>query len=156
MRITTYNMRFNEDRTHTLVKEASTNYATMDRIGSSSSVPRLMCDVFDLSNCAEEHVYMLALNNVNKLIGVFEISHGTAVISFCNPREIFSRALLVGAISIILVHNHASGEVKPSDSDYKATDDIAEAGSLLGIKLLDHVIVGSNGAYHSMADHGRL
>jgi len=156
MRITTYNMRFNEDRTHMLVKEAATNYLKIDRIENPACIPRLMCDVFDLSNRTEEHVYMLAINSANKLIGVFEISHGGTMYSYCNPREIYSRALLAGAVSIILVHNHPSGDVNPSKSDREATKTIAEAGNLIGIKLMDHIIVGADGKYCSLAEYGEI
>lgn len=74
-----------------------------------------------LLEAAEEYVYTLALDNKNKATGLFEISHGTVSSSVISPREIYIRALLLGASSIILFHNHPSGDVTPSKDDILVT-----------------------------------
>lgn len=103
-----------------------------------------------LLEAAEEYVYTLALDNKNKATGLFEISHGTVNSSVISPREIYIRALLLGASSIILFHNHPSGDVTPSKDDILVTKRVKAAGELLGIELLDHLIVGDK--YYSFRE----
>lgn len=99
----------------------------------------------------EEYLYMLALNTKGKPLGVFEISHGTVDSTFCNPREIFIKALLCGASGIVIVHNHPSGNTMPSKQDIESYDRLKEAGKLIGINVLDSVIVGES--YYSFAEN---
>ena len=156
MRVTTYDMRLSEDRTHALVKEAATNYAEISSISCASDIARIMCDVFGLDRRAEEHVYMMALNSGNGLIGIFEVSRGSANSAMCGPREIFSRALLAGAVSIIIAHNHTSGSPTPSKTDRETTKTIEKAGGIIGVRLIDHIIIAGDGLYHSMAENGEI
>ena len=97
---------------------------------------------------------MLALDTKCKPIGIFEISHGTVNMSMINPREVFIRALLVGAVSIALIHNHPSGDATPSREDISATKRLAECGKLLGVVLLDHIVIGHD--YTSLKADGYL
>lgn len=119
------------------------------------SKPELVADavekMFSASSLAEEYLWMLALNSKNKCIGVFEISHGTVDMSVCSPREILIRALLAGAKSIILVHNHPSGDFTPSDDDIAVCNRINQACKIIGVTLLDFEIV-SNGKFLSFAE----
>ncbi len=153
MRVTTYNTKLNEDRLNILVKEKTVNYQT-NNISNPQSVFEMMNTLFDMGNLAEEYMYMIALNTKGKVIGVFEISHGTINASLINPREIFIRALLCGAAGIIIAHNHPSGDTSPSAEDKHATKRIKDAGDLMGIKLLDHVIIGDN--YFSFKENDLL
>jgi hypothetical protein len=81
--------------------------------------------------------------------------HGTMDACFTSPREIFSKALLVGAVGIILAHNHPSGYSEPSMADFSLTKRIKEAGKLLNVELLDHIVVGNN-CYLSLCEEGIL
>ena len=73
-----------------------------------------------------------------------------------NGREIYLRAVLVGAVSIVLVHNHISGVSKPSEQDILITKKISDAGNLIGIRLMDHIIFGSANDYYSLKENGRF
>jgi len=107
-----------------------------------------------LSKLAEEHVYMLALNSKCKIVGVFFISKGTVNASLMSPREIFIRAFLVGAVSIVVIHNHPSGDTTPSREDDLVTARIKDAGKMLGVALIDHIIVGSG--YYSYKESDKI
>lgn len=143
MRIATYRTELNEDKHNVLVKENSCNYPT-ENLNDPISIANMFNEVFKLNKQAEEHVYMLARNIKGRVLGVFEISHGTENMSFCNPREIFIRALLCGASSIVLVHNHPSGDCAPSDDDIRTYERIKACGEWLGIELDDNIIIGDD------------
>lgn len=153
MRITKYRTEI-DNKINILVKEETTNY-DISSISSPSIIADMLNDVYRLNKQAEEYIYLIALNTKNKIIGVFEVSHGTVGFSLVSPREIFIRALLVGASNIILAHNHPSGELEPSADDIKTTNRVAEAGKLIGIQLLDHIICGLN-EYRSLKICGYL
>ena len=93
----------------------------------------------------KEHFYALLLDTKNRIIGEELISVGTLNASLIHPREVFAPAIKASANSIILVHNHPSGECAPSKEDEEVTKIIKDAGQLLGINLLDHVIIGKDG-----------
>lgn len=103
----------------------------------------------------QEHLMMLMLDSKNQLMGERLISKGTANASLAEPRDIFGEALRMGAVFIILIHNHPSGDVTPSKADIQVTRRIYEAGEILGIRLLDHIIVG-NGTYKSLKEDGLM
>ena len=98
---------------------------------------------------------LLIFDSKNHLIGERLISKGTVNSSIAEPRDIYSEALRMGAVSIILIHNHPSGDITPSSADLTVTKRIRESGDLLGIRLLDHIIVG-NGNYISMQEEGLM
>ena len=85
---------------------------------------------------------MLAFNVKMWLLGIFEISHGTGNASLLDARGVFVRALQIGANNVILVHNHPSGNASPSRDDLAISRRIKEAGNIIGIPLIDHVIIG--------------
>lgn len=87
---------------------------------------------------------MIAFNTKMKPLGVFEVSHGTVNGTCCQPRELFIRALLCGATSIVWAHNHPSGECEPSKEDMAMTKRILDAGEIIGVKCLDHIIIGKD------------
>jgi DNA repair protein RadC len=80
------------------------------------------------------------------------ISRGTLNASLVLPREVFKGALLANAHSLILAHNHPSGNTEPSSADRTVTETLLKAGKLLDVQILDHVIVGSTGKYYSFRD----
>lgn len=109
----------------------------------------------DLRHKKQETVKLLMLNTKGKLLGENEISKGTVNASIITPREIFIEALQKGAVGIVLMHNHPSGEPWPSEEDILLTKRIKNAGELIGIELLDHIVIGNN-CYVSLAEEGLL
>jgi DNA repair protein RadC len=99
----------------------------------------------------QEHIKLLMLNSKSKLLGESDISKGTVNASLISPRELFIEALNKQAVSIILLHNHPSGDPEPSKTDFLFTKRVKEAGELIGIDLLDHIIIGDN-CYSSFAE----
>ena len=96
---------------------------------------------------------MLALDTKNKVIGVFTVSTGSLNASIIHPRDVFQRAILSNAASVILVHNHPSGDPSPSSEDVELTKKLAAAGKMLDIDVLDHVVIGA-GRYVSLKENG--
>lgn len=115
----------------------------------------LLNAMFQAEMLAEEHMWEVCLDTKNRVLGVFEVSHGAVSYSVCNPREVFLRALAIGAVRVVLAHNHPSGDATPSTDDDRATDSIRKAGELLQMPLLDHIIIGDR-AYYSYKDVGKL
>uniref|UniRef100_I5AQT4 DNA repair protein radc n=1 Tax=Eubacterium cellulosolvens (strain ATCC 43171 / JCM 9499 / 6) TaxID=633697 RepID=I5AQT4_EUBC6 len=103
----------------------------------------------------QEVVCAVMLDTKNHLLGEAEISRGTVNQSLISPRELFLSALSFHAVSVILVHNHPSGDPSPSGDDQDVTERIRCAGELLGIRLVDHIIIG-DGEYFSFMEHGLL
>jgi len=107
-------------------------------------------DVFDLIGkklCAEsrEHFVAILLNARHEPIAVETISVGSLNASIVHPREVFRPAILAAAASIIVAHNHPSGDPEPSEEDLSITRRLAEVGELVGIGLLDHVVIARRG-----------
>jgi len=99
----------------------------------------------ELSYLKKEVFLGVYLNARNYIIRKEEISVGTLDMSLVNPREVFGPALTDGAKSIILIHNHPSGDPEPSEADFEITKQIKKAGDLLGVKVIDHIIIGGKG-----------
>lgn len=160
MRVIKYGTRLDEDRKPMLVKESSRNYVYANSCNTPESIAELMVDVFDADNLTEEYVWALAFDTKNKVKGIFEISHGLMNASLVTPREVFMKLCLLGATAFALVHNHPSGDITPSAEDDRVTETIKNAGEVLNIKMLDHIIIG-NEPYHkvkfySYAEKGTL
>ena len=100
-----------------------------------------------------EQFKVLFLNRANKVLGIFGVSTGGVTGTVADPKLIFVAALKSNACGIIISHNHPSGNLKPSKPDEDLTQKIKQAGLFLDIKLLDHIIVTSEG-YYSFADEG--
>ena len=143
MRITSYNVKINrETKRSELIKEKAVNYSAYKKLQCAEHIVNALNDLLDLQNMAEEYMYLLTLNTKGDITGIFEISHGTVSNCLVSPREIFNRALMIGATTIILVHNHPSGYPEPSHDDILLTERVKKAGELIGIELLDHIIIG--------------
>lgn len=149
MRINRYNMLLKEGRPY-LVKESAENIPEIQELRNPEQIYELSKKL-RVSICAEEHMYMLAVNTKCKLIGIFEISHGTVSASLVSPREVLIRALLCGAAAIFLVHNHPSGDPQPSKEDVFITKRMRKACEIIGIELLDHIIIGDY--YYSFCEN---
>lgn len=109
----------------------------------------------DMRHRNQEHIKLLMLNGRLRLLSESEISKGTINMSVISPREIFLEALQKGAVYIIVLHNHPSGDPTPSREDILITKRIRESGSILGIELLDHIIIGDN-CYVSFAQENLM
>ncbi|MCR4431473.1 MAG: DNA repair protein RadC [Tepidanaerobacteraceae bacterium] len=101
----------------------------------------------------KEHFKVILLNIKNHVISVEDISVGSINSSIVHPREVFKPAIRRSSASIVLVHNHPSGDPTPSKEDVDITRRLVEAGKLLGIDVVDHVIIG-NGIYISLREKG--
>ena len=109
----------------------------------------------DLRHLTYEQVILLMVDVKNHIIKDVIISKGTVNLSIAEPREIFINAMKYGAVRILLLHNHPSGDPAPSKADITLTMRIKEAGELIGIQLLDHIIIGDN-RYISLKEQGIL
>lgn len=109
----------------------------------------------DFRHKEQEHILLLFLDNKNNLLGERVLFTGTVNASIISPREIYLEALKFHAVGIILLHNHPSGDPTPSDADRRITRKVREAGSLLDIPLLDHIIIGDK-KYVSFHEEGYL
>ena len=103
----------------------------------------------------KELFQVILLNAKNQLLKVETVSEGSLTESVVHPREAFGPALRESAAFVIFVHNHPSGDPEPSEDDVKITRRLKETGEILGIRVLDHLVVG-DGCYYSFADEGQL
>lgn len=108
----------------------------------------------DVLEQEKEHFFLVALDVKNQVKCIDLIATGILNGRLVHPREIFRRAIQEGALSIIVCHNHPSGNSEPSQEDKKLTKSLKEAGEIIGIKLLDHIIIGDS--FFSFQDSGLL
>lgn len=155
MRVTTYRTRLTENQRVVLEKEISVNRPEVSIIRSPQNVAEFATGYLTMHKLPEEYLYMVCLNTKNKIIGVFELSHGSVNSSIIGVREIFQKALLANAVSVILMHNHPSGDCTPSPEDIVVTERVVEAGKIVGIDLLDHIIIG-HGCFTSLKEKGYI
>ncbi|MBQ3594357.1 MAG: DNA repair protein RadC [Bacteroidales bacterium] len=113
------------------------------------------CFYAHLSDLNHEQFWIMLLNNANKVIRLEKIGVGGMTGTTADPKKIFKCALENNAASVMLCHNHPSGNVVPSNADKQITNNLVKAGQLLEIKILDHIIIG-NDNYFSFADEGLL
>ena len=123
------------------------------KVTSSTSVYEYYKSI--LEDKKQEHFYCVYLDTKNHIIKDKLLFIGTINESLIHPREIFKEAYLLSASSIICVHNHPAGSIEPSQNDIITTNQIKESGLLLGIKLLDHIIIGKD-TYYSFNDNGLI
>lgn len=155
MRITSYRTILDENEHNILLKEKAVNY-NGDYLDTAGKMADMICDVFKLHTMAEEYVYMIAMNTRCKPLGIFELSHGNVCSSPLGAREIMIRAVLCAASSYVILHNHPSKDVTPSDVDIKMTKQIKAVSDLMGIQILDHIIVGDYKKYFSFHENKLL
>ena len=134
------------------LKEEFTNYDVRPIISAPINVYELAKSLF-LSD--RESFLLFSLNTKNGVIAIRTISIGSLNANIVHPREVFKAAIIDGAAHIIVAHNHPSGDPTPSREDIDITKKLLEAGNLLGINLLDHVIVG-DGRQFSMNEAGHI
>ncbi len=108
-----------------------------------------------LRHRANERFYALLLDGRHRVTAEVLVSQGTLTASLVHPREVFREAIRRTAAALVLVHNHPSGDPTPSGEDRRVTERLAQAGELMGIRVLDHVVVAEHG-YHSFQEAGEL
>jgi DNA repair protein RadC len=108
-----------------------------------------------LRRARQELFFVLLLDSRQRLIREVEVSRGSLNQSLVHPREVFAPALRESAAAILLIHNHPSGDPDPSREDHEVTHRLLQAGEILGIRLVDHVVIGGEG-YRSFARNGWL
>lgn len=113
-------------------------------VSSSENAKHMFKQFFDELACPQEVFAVMVLDTKNIVTGISKITMGTLDSSLVHPREVFRYALLEGASSIILGHNHPSGNPTPSQQDIAVTDRLKEVGNLIGIDVLDHIVVGDH------------
>lgn len=109
----------------------------------------------ELRHQDKEKFYVILLNNRNRLIAYEEVASGTLTETVVHQRDVFKPAILRSAARLMIVHNHPSGDPSPSRQDRKITQVLREAGEIMGIPVIDHVIIG-DGDYFSFSDNGML
>ena len=120
------------------------------------TAPAQIFELFrDLYNETKEHFVTLHLDGKNKILCKDPVSIGSLNQSIVHPREVFKTALLSNAAAIILVHNHPSGDPSASKQDIAITNRLKEAGEIMGVNVLDHIIIG-DGTYFSFVEEGLL
>lgn len=139
------------------IKYKGTKKSELKKLANSqdtAEVLRLMynADTFDW----QEEMILICLNRANKVIGYYKVSKGGTASTIVDPKVVFTTALnCVGTSGIILSHNHPSGNKQPSESDRQTTNKLKDAGKLLDIALLDHIIM-TDESYFSFADEGLI
>lgn len=103
-----------------------------------------------------ESFFVMLLSNNNKLIRIVPISHGGINETLVDRKIVFKAAIENNAVKIILTHNHPSGDMKPSQADINTTRTIVEAGKIMSIQVLDHLIIGEDDRYYSFLDNGMI
>lgn len=107
-----------------------------------------------IENSDREELIVCCLDTKNQPLSISIASIGSLNSSIVHPREVFKVAVLSNAASIIVFHNHPSGDTSPSTEDISVTNRLKEAGNIIGIKLIDHIIIGSDGRYTSLKEEG--
>lgn len=136
-----------------MVREASLLYPQR-RIRMARDVVELFLKFLDETD--REQFFLLCLNTKNEPTALHTVSIGSLDASIVHPREVFKVAILSNAASVIVAHNHPSGDPTVSQPDLEVTQRLQEAGELLGITVLDHIIVGTEGAYTSLKERGLM
>ena len=124
------------------------------KISSSKDAYEILNQTWNVNTIElREEMKVILLNNWHKVLGIYNVSHGGITGTVADPKLIFAAALKANALGIILAHNHPSGNSQPSQADIGLTRKCKEIGELLDIKILDHMIMTTEG-YYSFADEG--
>jgi len=156
-------LRCERKRTHTpmdisvfrlsLIKDRAIPYAKASLILTPQNVYELVKEY--LQGTDREHFIALYLDSRSEVIGINTVSIGTLTESLVHPREVFKGAILANAASVIVAHNHPSGEHHASEADISVTEKLKESGRILGIPIEDHVVIGAE-AFTSFRQEGLL
>lgn len=127
------------------------------KIGNSQDAAELLFEDWDKDTIGIQETFkVVLLNNSNKVKGVYQLSQGGITSTLIDLRILFAVILKSLSVAIILVHNHPSGKLQPSDADKQLTNKIKKASKLFDITILDHLIFAPDGDYFSFSDNGIL
>lgn len=135
--------------------KSKTKPCEREKISNSADCYKILRALWPETIEYRETFFCLLLNKANEILGAFKTSEGSTDGTVVDPKMIFQSALLTNARGIILAHNHPSGNLKPSEADRKLTRQLQEAGKVLEIAVLDHLIITSEN-YYSFADEGMM
>ena len=136
-----------------LVRDGS-QAADRKKVDCAATAARVLHQYLDGAD--REHFVVLLLDTQNQIIGIHTVTVGTLDASLVHPREVFKPAILANASSVLLAHNHPSGDPTPSAEDRSITRQLRSAGELIGIDVLDHVVVGDGSRYVSFSEAGLM
>ena len=137
------------------VKEESSRYHRLKNNPRITNAGSAYEHLAEYHNKKREHFIAIFLDGASRVIDTHIVSIGTINQSLVHPREVFHPAITANAAGIILAHNHPSGELSVSRADEKVTTRLKDAGKLLGIDILDHIIITQEG-YYSFSDEGLI
>lgn len=137
-----------------MIKEDCVKYDARKPISAPKNAYDIAKEI-GIDENAEEEFWIMCLDTKNKPCGFHMISHGSLDSTIVHPREVFKRALLNNARSIMLYHNHPSGNPEPSQQDIEITKRLGDVGDIMGIQVLDHIILG-DGTYCSLKERGLM
>lgn len=147
-------MRLRELHVTYRVREDMPVLGERQRIGAPRQVAGLLRPI--LESEPVEVFGVLCLTTKHRPLAWHELSRGTLDATLVHAREVFKVAFLANAAAIVIAHNHPSGDSEPSGDDVSITRRLSEAGKLLGVELLDHLIIGHDGRYYSFSEAGRM
>lgn len=138
-----------------LSKRVSASLINNNRVTIKSPVEVSTLLMEEMRHLKKEVFKIILLNTKNHIIKYLDVSVGSLNSSIVHPREVFSEAVKSGCSGVLLVHNHPSGDPEPSREDIETTQRLVNAGNILGIKVLDHVVIG-DGKYISFKEQGLM
>lgn len=144
MEITEYKI-IQDKKLHPKLKEVQTFEYKGKIERSYECLVSIFITLFSLDRCMEEYVYVVALNANGEWLGILNIAHGGQTEAVVDNKTIFTFLLLVGASKFVLVHNHPSGIMKISDSDYILTENLEELAEKFELDLIEHIMISKNG-----------
>ena len=137
-----------------LVREPGVKLAERPALTDPGSAARALAEYI---GDTDREVFAVALLTIrHRILGLHTVSVGCLSSSLVHPREVFKPAILAGSAAVIVAHNHPSGDPEPSAEDYALTRRLSAAGTLLGIDVLDHVVLGEHGRFVSLKERGLL
>ena len=146
---------------HSYIREISLQFKPLDseriKVDNPGKVVQFIKNKIGEQSC--ENFVLLCLNNKNEIVSYSLISIGTIAEAIVHPCEVFLPAIMTKASGVIVAHNHPSGSNLPSRQDIETTKRLVEAGKVIGIPLVDHIIVGFNhpaGSFYSMKENGYI
>lgn len=137
--------------------QIAVNEPAAQKLSGSDEVAALARELYKTHDADQEHFTIFTVNNKNKLVGCKTITSGTMTQSLVSPSDVFKHVLLTGANGLVIVHNHPSGDPAPSPEDIEITKRLNQGAKILGIRFLDHVIIGDNSErFFSFNDKGMM
>ena len=137
-----------------LVREPGVALAERPELRTPATAARVIAEYIGEADREQFVVALLTIRH--RLIGLHTVSIGCLTSSLVHPRECYKPAILASAAAVLVSHNHPSGDPEPSAEDVALTRRLASAGSLLGIELLDHLVLGEHGRFVSLKERGVL